>query len=110
MRFVSLRYEYSRLPAISDVERHHGEFLYSLPVVMTCALVASRLVSMTFIPFLAYYLLRPSKKEESTMEERETRGFTGFYYRVGKFAIDHRCLFLEHRCSSWLSVDFSGID
>ncbi len=67
-----------------------GEFLYSLPVVMTCALVASRLVSMTFIPFLAYYLLRPSKKKESTMEERETRGFTGFYYRVGKFAIDHR--------------------
>jgi multidrug efflux pump subunit AcrB len=67
-----------------------GEFLYSLPVVMTCALVASRLVSMTFIPFLAYYLLRPSKKEESTMEERETSGFTGFYYRVGKFAIDHR--------------------
>src|ERR1700723_3427105 len=67
-----------------------GEFLHSLPVVMTCALVASRLVSMTFIPFLAFYLLRPSKKEESTMEERETRGFTGFYYRVGKFAIDHR--------------------
>lgn len=67
-----------------------GEFLYSLPVVMTCALVASRLVSMTFIPFLGCYLLRPVKKEELTMEERETRGFTGFYYRVGKFAIDHR--------------------
>ncbi len=27
-----------------------GEFLYSLPVVMACALVASRLVSMSFIP------------------------------------------------------------
>src|SRR5262252_9253418 len=40
-----------------------GEFLFSLPVVMTCALVASRLVSMTFIPFLGYYLLRPSRKE-----------------------------------------------
>src|ERR1700722_13908549 len=67
-----------------------GEFLYSLSIVMTCALVASRLVSMTFIPLLAFYLLRPAKKEESPMEERETRGFTGFYYRVGKFAIDHR--------------------
>jgi multidrug efflux pump subunit AcrB len=67
-----------------------GEFLYSLPVVMTCALVASRLVSMTFIPFLAYYLLRPLKKAEQSIEERRTRGFSGFYYRVGQFAIEHR--------------------
>ena len=67
-----------------------GEFLYSLPIVMTCALVASRLVSMTFIPFLGYYLLRPTTKKESTMEERRSRGFSGFYYRVGKFVIDHR--------------------
>ena len=29
-----------------------GQFLYSLPVVMTCSLVASRVVSMTFIPML----------------------------------------------------------
>jgi multidrug efflux pump subunit AcrB len=67
-----------------------GEFLYSLPVVMTCALVASRLVSMTFIPFLGYYLLRPTRKTEVSAEERRTRGFSGFYYRVGKFAIEHR--------------------
>src|SRR5580698_7948173 len=67
-----------------------GEFLFSLPVVMTCALVASRLASMTFIPFLGYYLLRPAKKAETPMEERRSRGFSGFYYRVGKFAIDHR--------------------
>ena len=45
-----------------------GEFLFSLPIVMTCALVASRLVSMTFIPFLGYYLLRPPKKKETPME------------------------------------------
>ena len=67
-----------------------GEFLFSLPVVMTCALVASRLVSMTFIPFLAYYLLRPLKKAEKSIEERRTRGFSGFYYRVGEYAIKHR--------------------
>ncbi len=67
-----------------------GEFLYSLPIVMTCALVASRLVSMTFIPLLGYYLLRPSKKKEVSMDERRTKGFSGMYYRVGKFAIDHR--------------------
>ena len=47
-----------------------GEFLYSLPIVMTCALVASRLASMTFIPLLGYYLLRPDKKPEAPIEER----------------------------------------
>jgi multidrug efflux pump subunit AcrB len=67
-----------------------GEFLYSLPIVMTCALVASRIVSMTFIPLLGYYLLRPSTKPELSIEERRTRGFTGLYYRVGVFCIEHR--------------------
>ena len=67
-----------------------GEFLYSLPIVMTCALVASRLVSMTFIPFLAYYLLRAPKKKDESPEERRTRGFSGFYYQLGKHAIEHR--------------------
>jgi len=69
-----------------------GEFLFSLPVVMTCALVASRLVSMTFIPFLGYYLLRANKKPELCPEVRRTRGFSGFYYRLGKQAIEHRWL------------------
>jgi len=67
-----------------------GEFLFTLPVVMTCALVASRIVSMTFIPLLGYYLLRPAKKAELTIEERRARGFTGHYYRLGKTLIDHR--------------------
>ena len=39
-----------------------GEFLHSLPIVMTAALIASRLVSMTFLPLLGYYLLRPENK------------------------------------------------
>ena len=54
-----------------------GEFLYSLPIVMTCALVASRLASMTFIPLLAYYILRPDKNPETPIEERRTQGFHG---------------------------------
>ena len=66
-----------------------GEFIYSLPVVMTVALVASRLASMTFIPLLGYYLLRPGKPEPP-IEERRSKGFTGFYARTAKFAIEHR--------------------
>jgi multidrug efflux pump subunit AcrB len=67
-----------------------GDFLYSLPMVMTAALVASRLASMTFIPLLGYYLLRPRKKPEPTIEERRERGFYGAYYRLAGAAIRWR--------------------
>src|SRR5262249_25866064 len=67
-----------------------GEFLHSLPIVMTCALVASRLASMTFVPLLGYYLLRPNSKPEKPIEERRTTGFTGWDPRVAKGAMEHR--------------------
>ncbi|HEV3469672.1 MAG TPA: efflux RND transporter permease subunit [Pyrinomonadaceae bacterium] len=65
-----------------------GEFIYSMPIVLTCSLVASRLVSMTFIPLLAYYLLRP--KAEKPVAERRQSGFAALYYRLGTWAIEHR--------------------
>jgi multidrug efflux pump len=65
-----------------------GQFLYSLPVVMTISLVASRLVSMSFIPLLGAYILRGRK--EPTIEERRSTGFAAAYYRVGQFAIRYR--------------------
>ncbi len=67
-----------------------GLFIVSLPIVLTCSLVSSRLVSMTFIPLLGYYLLRPSKKPEVPLHERRTKGFAGWYYRIGRSAIEHR--------------------
>jgi multidrug efflux pump subunit AcrB len=67
-----------------------GDFLHSLPIVMTCALVASRLVSMTFLPLLAYYLLRPEKKRTRSLEEMRQVGFYGWYARIARYAIDHR--------------------
>jgi multidrug efflux pump subunit AcrB len=65
-----------------------GEFLYTLPVVITCSLIASRLVSMTFIPLLSYYLLRP--KFEKPIAERRKSGFAAKYYQLGTWAINHR--------------------
>lgn len=65
-----------------------GAFLYSMPVVITCSLVASRLASMTFIPLLGYYMIKP--KKELPMHERRKRGFAAWYYRVGTAAINHR--------------------
>jgi multidrug efflux pump subunit AcrB len=67
-----------------------GKFIYTLPIVLTCSLVASRLVSMTFIPLLGYYLLRRSTKAEKPAGERHTTGFAGWYYRVGSWALEHR--------------------
>ena len=69
-----------------------GVFLYSMPVVITCSLVASRIVSMTFIPLLGYYLLRP--KAEPSVHERRKSGFAAAYYKVGTLAIQHRWAFL----------------
>jgi multidrug efflux pump subunit AcrB len=67
-----------------------GDFLYSLPVVMTAALVSSRLASMTFIPLLGYYLLRAPKKKQPTIAERRQKGFYGAYYNLAQGAIRFR--------------------
>src|SRR5271169_5924668 len=65
-------------------------FLYSLPVVMTCTLVASVIVSFTFIPLVAYYMIKAPKHTEPPMAERRSHGFPGLYYKVGDFALRHR--------------------
>src|SRR5262249_42541275 len=67
-----------------------GDFLKSLPIVMTCALVASRLASMTFVPLLGYYILRPPRELDRPIEEMRHRGFTGVYYRIGVMVLEHR--------------------
>jgi multidrug efflux pump subunit AcrB len=66
-----------------------GWFVYSLPLVLTCSLVASRLVSMTFVPLLGYYLLRPSSAKTSLADLRQGR-FAQMYYRVGSTLLARR--------------------
>ena len=46
-----------------------GDFIYSLPVVVTASLVSSRIVSMTFMPLLGYYVLRGQKGFEAAADE-----------------------------------------
>lgn len=60
-----------------------GEFIYSLPIVVTASLVASRIVSMTFIPLLGYYMLRGQKGLEAGADaggkgSRFARIYNGF--------------------------------
>jgi len=40
-----------------------GEFLRSLPIVMTAALLCALVVAMTFVPLLGYYIQRPAKRK-----------------------------------------------
>ena len=65
-----------------------GKFLYSLPVVISCSLLAALLVSMTFVPLISSFLLK--SRSETPIEERRQRGFTGWYFRTAKKAIEHR--------------------
>src|SRR5271167_94813 len=67
-----------------------GEFLKSLPVVMTVSLLCAYFVAMTFVPFLGYYIQRAPAKPEPTIEERRARGFYGFYNQLVGKAIKHR--------------------
>jgi multidrug efflux pump subunit AcrB len=67
-----------------------GEFLKSLPMVMTTALLCALVVAMTFVPLLGYYIQRPPSRKESTIEEKRGKGFYGFYNRLVGRAIQHR--------------------
>src|ERR1700730_13554205 len=71
-----------------------GEFLRSLPIVMTTALLCALVVAMTFVPLLGYYIQRPPKKKELTVEEKRERGFYGFYNQLVGRAIRNRWLVL----------------
>src|SRR4030095_4119285 len=61
---------------------------YGVPVTIACSLVASRVVSMSFLPFLAYYILKPHR-DPAADRPRDT-WFGWIYERAVAFAIDHR--------------------
>ena len=65
-----------------------GRFLVGLPVVISASLLAALLVSMSFLPMMASYLLKP--KPEPSLEELRTKGWTARYFRLVKWAIEHR--------------------
>lgn len=68
-----------------------GEFIYSLPMVVSLSLVSSRIVSMTFMPLLGYYLLRGQKGYESALDGdgRSARLARG-YNAITEWMLDHK--------------------
>jgi multidrug efflux pump subunit AcrB len=87
--FATLTNILAYLPLLT-VTGDTGRFIRSLPIVVTLSLVASRLVSMTFVPFLASMLFasRPQKKPE-------LRSKSAGLYRSGiAWALDNKAIAL----------------
>ncbi len=68
-----------------------GEFIFAMPMVVVLSLVSSRIVSMTFMPLLGYYLLRGQRGYEAALDgdgssARLARG----YNRVTEWVLEHK--------------------
>ena len=73
-----------------------GDFIYSLPVVVVASLVSSRIVSMTFMPLLGYYVLRGQKGFEAAGEQGGRGARVARYYRrFSGWCLDHKALVLS---------------
>lgn len=70
-----------------------GDFIYSLPVVVTAALVCSRIASMTFIPLLSYYVLK-GQKSFAAPSGASLKGFPALFNRFVNGAIRHKFITL----------------
>ncbi|MFZ5830622.1 MAG: efflux RND transporter permease subunit [Planctomycetota bacterium] len=72
-----------------------GEFIYSLPIVVAGSLVASRIVSMTFMPLLGYYLLKGQKGFEAGLAEGGRRAtFAKYYNGFSEWCLSHKAVSL----------------
>lgn len=69
-----------------------GQFIFSLPIVITCSLIASRIVSMTFVPLLGYYLLRTPPEEKQVDPNSFKAKAKAIYLEKGNWILKHRML------------------
>lgn len=73
------------------IEGSMGEFIYSLPVVVSVALFSSRVVSMTFMPLLGRYLLRGQKGYEAALEGGgRAADLARKYNAITSWMLDHK--------------------
>lgn len=66
-----------------------GDFIYSLPIVVSLSLVAAMLVAWTFAPLLGFYVLRGQKGFEAS-DGKPTAGFPRLYKAFVERCIAHR--------------------
>ena len=66
-----------------------GDFIYSLPIVVSFSLLASMLVAWTFAPLLGFYMLKGQKSLE-TSDGKPATGFPRLYKTFVENCIAHR--------------------
>lgn len=66
-----------------------GDFIYSLPVVVSFSLLAAMLVAWTFAPLLGYYMLKGQRGFEGS-HDRPVTGFPRLYKSFVEWCIAHR--------------------
>lgn len=68
-----------------------GDFIYSLPMVVSLSLLSSRIVSMTFMPLIGSFLLRGQKGYEAALEGDGTGArLAQKYNAVTEWILDHK--------------------
>jgi multidrug efflux pump len=69
-----------------------GDFIYSLPIVVSFSLLASMLVAWTFAPLLGFYMLKGQKGFEGGegSHGKPARGFPHLYKTFVEWCIAHR--------------------
>jgi multidrug efflux pump subunit AcrB len=80
-----------------------GDFIYSLPVIVSISLVCARLCSMTFTPMLGYYLLRGQKSFAAEVGT-QLKGFPAFYHSFANFCIRHKSISLGVACMLFVAA------
>jgi multidrug efflux pump subunit AcrB len=71
-----------------------GDFIYSLPIVVTASLVASRIVSMTFMPLLGYYFLKGQRGFEAATGQGARAKFAKWFTEFTYWSLDHKKVIL----------------
>ena len=68
-----------------------GDFIYALPMVVSLSLISSRIVSMTFMPLLGYYLLKGQKGYEAALEGTgRSAELARKYNAITEWMLDHK--------------------
>ncbi len=66
-----------------------GDFIYSLPIVVSFSLLASMIVAWTFAPLLGFYMLKGQKGLEGS-HGQQVKGFPRLYTVFVEWCIAHR--------------------
>lgn len=66
-----------------------GDFIYSLPIVVSFSLLSAMIVAWTFAPLLGFYMLKGQKGFESA-NGKPPSGFAAFYKSFVEWCIEHR--------------------